>query len=139
MNDNGFPQFFGDDWNRTYAAFRLESERFPGLTAKDSSYSKQEFIDLQRMGLEYGVRIIPEIDIRPLTRLRPSQTRNSKSEVWHGSSGPLQKETYQFVDSLLDEYLSGDNPVFIGDLHIGTDEYNKEKKPNNTATSQTVI
>ena len=47
----------------TYAAFRLESERFPGLTAKDGSYSKQEFIDLQRMGLEYGVRIIPEIDI----------------------------------------------------------------------------
>lgn len=49
LNDNGFPQFFGDDWNRTYAAFRLESERFPGLTAKDGSYSKQEFIDLQRM------------------------------------------------------------------------------------------
>ena len=23
-----------------------------------------------------------------------------------------KKETYQFVDSLLDEYLSGDNPVF---------------------------
>ena len=45
LNDNGFPQFFGDDWNRTYAAFRLESERFPGLTAKDGSYSKQEFID----------------------------------------------------------------------------------------------
>ena len=55
LNDNGFPQFFGNDWNRTYAAFRLESERFPGLTAKDGSYTKQEFTDLQRMGMAYGV------------------------------------------------------------------------------------
>lgn len=34
LNDNGFPQFFGDDWNRTYAAFRLESERFPGTDSQ---------------------------------------------------------------------------------------------------------
>lgn len=34
LNDNGFVQFFDNDWNKTYAAFRLESERFPGLTAK---------------------------------------------------------------------------------------------------------
>ena len=38
----------------TYAAFRLESERFPGLTAKDGSYTKQEFSNLQRMGMSYG-------------------------------------------------------------------------------------
>lgn len=31
LNDNGFVQFFGNDWNRTYSAFRLESDRFPGL------------------------------------------------------------------------------------------------------------
>ena len=29
LNDNGFVEFFGNDWNKTYAAFRLESERFP--------------------------------------------------------------------------------------------------------------
>lgn len=46
LNDNGFPQFFENDWNKTYAAFRLESERFPGLTSKDGSYTKKEFIDL---------------------------------------------------------------------------------------------
>ena len=40
LNDNGFPQFFDNDWNKTYAAFRLESERFPGLTSKDGSYTK---------------------------------------------------------------------------------------------------
>ena len=31
LNDNGFPQFFENDWNKTYAAFRLESERFPWI------------------------------------------------------------------------------------------------------------
>lgn len=29
LNDNGFVEFFDNDWNRTYSAFRLESERFP--------------------------------------------------------------------------------------------------------------
>ena len=128
LNDNGFPQFFGDEWNRTYAAFRLESERFPGLTAKDGSYSKQEFIDLQRMGLEYGVRIIPEIDI-PAHSLAFAHYKPEIASRKYGMDhlDLYKKETYQFVDSLLDEYLSGDNPVFIGDLHIGTDEYNKKE------------
>ena len=39
-----------------------------------------------------------------------------------------KEETYRFVDALLDEYLSGEEPVFIGpDVHIGTDEYNKKE------------
>ena len=36
LNDNGFVQFFDNDWNKTYAAIRLESERCPGLPAKNS-------------------------------------------------------------------------------------------------------
>lgn len=36
-----------------------------------------------------------------------------------------KKEVYDFLDTLFDEYLSGDHPVFVGpDVHIGTDEYN---------------
>ena len=36
-----------------------------------------------------------------------------------------KKEVYDFVDSLFDEYLSGEDPVFVGPVvHIGTDEYN---------------
>ena len=139
LNDNGFPQFFGDDWNRTYAAFRLESERFPGLTAKDGSYSKQEFIDLQRMGLEYGVRIIPEIDI-PAHSLAFAHYKPEIASRKYGMDhlDLYKKETYQFVDSLLDEYLSGDNPVFIGACTSVPTNITR-KKPNNTATSQTVI
>lgn len=30
LNDNGFVEFFNNDWNQTYAAFRLESDCFQG-------------------------------------------------------------------------------------------------------------
>ena len=31
LNDNGFKQFFGHDWSKTYAAFRLESDTYPEI------------------------------------------------------------------------------------------------------------
>jgi len=129
LNDNGFPQFFDNDWNKTYAAFRLESERFPGLTAKDGSYSKEEFKELQRMGMAYGVNIIPEIDI-PAHSLAFAHYKPEIGSKEYGMDhlNLYNEETYRFVDALLDEYLSGDEPVFIGpDVHIGTDEYNKKE------------
>ena len=129
LNDNGFPQFFNNDWNMTYAAFRLESERFPGLTAKDGSYTKREFSDLQRMGIDYGVNVIPEIDVPAhslaFTHYKPEIGSN---EYGMDHLDLYKDETYHFLDTLFDEYLSGEHPVFIGpDVHIGTDEYNKKE------------
>ena len=129
LNDNGFPQFFENDWNKTYAAFRLESERFPGLTAKDGFYTKKEFTELQRMGMAYGVNIIPEIDI-PAHSLAFTHYKPEIGTQEYGMDhlDLYKEETYKFVDVLLDEYLSGEEPVFIGpDVHIGTDEYNKKE------------
>lgn len=129
LNDNGFSQFYGDDWNRTYAAFRLQSERFPGLTAKDGSYSKQEFTELQRLGMEYGVNVIPEIDV-PAHSLAFAHYKPDIASQEYGMDhlDLYKEETYAFVDTLLDEYLGGDHPVFVGpDVHIGTDEYNKKE------------
>lgn len=129
LNDNGFPAFYDNDWNKTYAAFRLESERFPGLTAKDGSYSKKEFTELQLMGMEYGVNVIPEIDI-PAHSLAFAHYKPEIGSVEYGMDhlDLYKKETYEFVDTLLDEYLCGENPVFVGpDVHIGTDEYNKKE------------
>lgn len=76
LNDNGFPQFFGDDWNRTYAAFRLGKRTLSGLTAKDGSYSKQEFIDLQRMGWNTVCVSFPKLIFPPTHS--PSPTTNPK-------------------------------------------------------------
>ena len=130
LNDNAFKQYFEHDWNKTYAAFRLESEFFPGLTSRDGYYTKKEFIDFQLMADSLGVEIIPEIDVPAhslaLTHYRPEI---GSEEYGMDHLDLFKPETYQFVDSLFREYLEGRNPVFVGKrLHIGTDEYSNKKK-----------
>lgn len=131
LNDNGFVEFFDNDWNKTYAAFRLESERYPGLTAKDGSYTKAEFRDFQKMAATYGVNVIPEIDVPAhslaFTHYNPRLAADNKA---YGMDhlDLYKQEVYDFVDSLFDEYLSGEDPVFVGpEVHIGTDEYNQKE------------
>ena len=63
LNDNGFNDQFEGSWDDTYAAFRMESDYFPGLTAIDGSYSKQEMRNLIRYAKKMGVEIIPEFDV----------------------------------------------------------------------------
>lgn len=130
LNDNGFKAFFENDWNKTYAAFRLESSTFPGLAAADGYYTKQEFIDLQKLAEDRFVEIIPEIDA-------PAHTlafTHYKPEIGSKEYGMdhldlFNPETYRFMDALWKEYLEGDHPVFRGKrVHIGTDEYSNKNK-----------
>lgn len=130
LNDNGFKQFFGHDWGRTYAAFRLECDTYPGLTARDGYYTKREFIDFQEEAASRFVEIIPEIDA-------PAHTlafTHYKPEIGSQEYGMdhldlFNPETYKFMDGLFKEYLEGDKPVFCGPrVHIGTDEYSNKKK-----------
>lgn len=128
LNDNGFVQFFDNDWDKTYAAFRLESDYFPELTAKDGHYTKKEFIALQKEGMAYGINIVPEIDV-PAHSLAFSHFRKSLGSKKYGMDhlDLFNPEIYPFLDSLFREYLQGPDPVFIGpEVHIGTDEYSKE-------------
>lgn len=128
LNDNAFPQYFDNDWDKTYAAFRLESNLFPELTAKDGFYTKKEFIALQQQGMAYGINIVPEIDV-PAHSLSFSHFRKSLGSVKYGMDhlDLFNPEIYPFLDSLFSEYLGGPEPVFIGpEVHIGTDEYSKE-------------
>ena len=130
LNDNGFKQYFEHNWDKTYAAFRLESETYPGLTARDGSYSKKEFIDFQKQAASNFVEIIPEIDVPAhslaLTHYKPEI---GSKEYGMDHLDLFKPETYEFVDALFKEYLEGDNPVFVGRrVHIGTDEYSNAKK-----------
>ena len=130
LNDNGFKQYFEHNWDKTYAAFRLESETYPGLTARDGSYSKKEFIDFQKQAASNFVEIIPEIDVPAhslaLTHYKPEI---GSKEYGMDHLDLFKPETYVFVDALFKEYLEGDNPVFVGKrVHIGTDEYSNAKK-----------
>ena len=130
LNDNGFKQYFEHNWDKTYAAFRLESETYPGLTARDGSYSKKEFIDFQKQAVSNFVEIIPEIDVPAhslaLTHYKPEI---GSKEYGMDHLDLFKPETYEFVDALFKEYREGDNPVFVGKrVHIGTDEYSNAKK-----------
>ena len=130
LNDNGFKQYFEHNWDKTYAAFRLESDTYPGLTARDGSYSKKEFIDFQKQAASNFVEIIPEIDVPAhslaLTHYKPEI---GSKEYGMDHLDLFKPETYEFVDALFKEYLEGDNPVFVGKrVHIGTDEYSNAKK-----------
>ena len=130
LNDNGFKQYFEDDWMKTYAAFRLESDTYPGLTARDGFYTKQEFIELQKQAEECFVEIIPEIDV-PAHSLAFTQYKPEIGSKEYGMDhlDLFNPETYRFLDGLFKEYLEGEEPVFRGkQVHIGTDEYSNKKK-----------
>ena len=130
LNDNGFKQYFGNDWDKTYAAFRLESELFPELTAKDGSYGKDEFRQFQKDAAKMGVNIIPEIDI-PAHSLAFAHYRKEFGSEKYGMDhlDLFNENLYPFLDSLFTEYLEGEDPVFVGkQINIGTDEYSNAEK-----------
>ena len=129
LNDNGFNYWFGDDWGKTQQAFRMESDFFPGLTAKDGHYTKQEMRDLIRYAANLGVEIIPEIDVPAhalsFTTYRPSLAKPEFGMDHLDITNPAVNE---FIDSLFTEYVAGPDPVFCSPrVHIGTDEFNNSK------------
>ncbi|MEG0163581.1 MAG: family 20 glycosylhydrolase, partial [Mucinivorans sp.] len=131
LNDQTFPQFYSNEWDQVPAAFRLESETFPGLASPEGHYTKEEFKNLQILAENNFVNIIPEIDA-------PAHTlafTHYKPEIGSKEYGMdhldlFNPETYKFMDALIKEYLGGDDPIFRGEyFHIGTDEYsNKDPK-----------
>lgn len=130
LNDNGFKQYFEHNWDKTYAAFRLESDTYPGLAARDGSYSKKEFMNFQKQAASNFVEIIPEIDI-PAHSLAFAHYKPEIGSKEYGMDhlDLFNPETYTFMGALFKEYLEGDDPVFVGKrVHIGTDEYSNAKK-----------
>lgn len=125
LNDNGFKQYFDDDWMQTPSAFRLECDTYPGLAAKDGHYTKAEFRTLVKEAAAQFVDIIPEIDapghVLAFTQHKPSLASEKYGMDHFDIFNP---EVYTFMDNLFKEYLSGKDPVFAGKyVHIGTDEY----------------
>ena len=128
LNDNAFHWFYNGDWSRTPAAFRMESNWFPGLTARDGHYTKKDFIALQELADSVGVEILPEIDVPAhclaLTRFRPDLV---SKDYPPDHLDLLNPNTITFCDSVFTEYLEGKNPVFRGKyVHVGTDEYSNK-------------
>ena len=130
LNDNGFKQFFGNDWDKTPAAFRVECDTYPGLAARDGYYTKKEFVELQKYAESLGVEIIPEIDV-PAHCLAFTHYKPELASDKYGADhlDLFKDETYEFFDKLFAEYLGGKEPVFRGRrVNIGTDEYSNADK-----------
>lgn len=110
-----------DKGANNYSAFRLESD-VEGLTATDGYYTKDEYRAYQKRMLEYGIEVITEIDTPA-----HSACFNNVNPDYMLDSGHLdisKPEVIQFVKDLFDEYMTGDDPVFVSKrVHIGTDEY----------------
>ena len=130
LNDCGDHRYYNSNWDETYAAFRIESEYFPELTAKDGFYTKKDFHDFILYAKKMGVEIIPEIDT-PSHSLCFSQYRPSLASKDYGKNHLELRnpELRPFLDSLYAEYLGGPDPVFCCPrMHIGVDEYSNKDK-----------
>ena len=80
--------------------------------------------------MNYGIEIIPEIDV-PAHSLCFSQYMPEIGSEKYGMDhlDLFSSKTYDFLDGLFKEYLEGDDPVFCGKrVHIGTDEYSNEDR-----------
>ncbi len=116
-----------DDGVNGYSAFRLESD-VKGLTSTDGYYTKDEYRQYQKDMLEYGVTVITEIDT-PFHSSCYAKAENPPPFLPdnYRCLDISKPETLEFVKNLFDEYLTGDDPVFVGKVvHIGTDEYPRE-------------
>lgn len=129
LNDNAFAKYFNFNWDKTPAGFRLENHSFPGLTSTDGHYTKQQFIALQKKAQRYGISIIPELDVPAhalsIVKAIPEIGSDKYGRDHLDLSNPKTKVV---VEKIFKEYISGANPVFIGEeVHIGTDEYDKKE------------
>jgi hexosaminidase len=121
FNDNEGNGGTSTDWMHKYAAFRLNSPRFPGLAARDGSYTKQDIRALQNLAQEYAITITPEIDAPAhdlaLTQYRPDLASSAGSKELLDLNNP---KTYTFLNAIWNEFL----PWFDSkQVDIGADEY----------------
>ncbi|MBR0231189.1 MAG: family 20 glycosylhydrolase [Clostridia bacterium] len=122
-----------DDNGQVNTGFRLESD-VPGLSSvvngEKRYYTKDEYRAYQKRMLEYGITVVTEIDtpahsgaFYTITEGAPAMLNERFLDI----TDEHRDETVEFVKKLFDEYLTGDDPVFVGKtVHIGTDEYDRE-------------
>jgi hexosaminidase len=119
-----------------WSAFRLNSEKYPGLAAKES-HTKADVQRLQKFCTKYHIMLVPEIDMpahaSALTDYKPEiafSCESMRKARWQGDSANnagkawaidvTRPEVRQWLKGLLDEFMPWfDGPYF----HIGGDEY----------------
>ncbi len=115
--------------------WRIESRRFPKLTETGPFYTHQEIREVVEFARVRGVAVVPEIDmpghVTAILAAYPELSCSGQpvSLAEHGGIFPIilcpgKEETFQFVESLLEEIL----PLFPDPrFHIGGDEAPKSE------------
>ena len=121
FNDNELHVGNDPNWMHKYAAFRLNSPHFPGLAAKDGSYSEADIRALEQVAKAYHVTITPEIDAPAhalaFTQYRPALASQQYSKEFLDLSNPA---TFTFLNDIWNTFL----PWFdASQVSIGADEY----------------
>lgn len=119
--------FSDEAFGGSYAAFRIQSDVFPGLAAKDFSYSKKEIRELQDFAASYGVTITPEFDMPGHARCFTNYWPDCMLKGFPNYVDVTNPKTIENLKRLLDEMI----PLFDApDIHIGTDEYRVGDRPD---------
>lgn len=124
---NEFHCHINDNGGEQNAAFRVESKLFPEINSSlnpDEVYSQEAYRDFQKRAASRGVKVITEIDSpahSAFVALHDASLMKDSSHI--NVSNP---DAVEFMKSLFDEFLDGEDPVFQGDeFNIGIDEYPK--------------
>ena len=123
LNDNEIGVGDSPDWMHKYAAFRLNSDRFKGLAARDGSYTWEDMRELQDVARQYAITITPEIDTPAhalaFTQYRPAIANKQDSKELLDLKNP---QSYTFMNAIWNEFL----PWFDArQVSIGADEYQR--------------
>jgi hexosaminidase len=103
-----------------YSAVRVESEVFPGLSARDLCYSKTEIREFVAFAKGYGITVTPEFDMpghaTPFVKYFPDCAVKNNPDHLDVRNPKTLEVMKKFVDEMI--------PLFEApDFHIGTDEY----------------
>ncbi|MBR2650234.1 MAG: discoidin domain-containing protein, partial [Clostridia bacterium] len=123
INDNGGEQDY---------AFRLESKLYPEINSNlpsDEIYTQEAYRAFRKNALDYGVTVITEIDTPAhsgFVKLYDESLMLDKSHI--DLSGDNYDRSIAFVQSLINEFVDGDDPVIGAKrVHIGMDEYGSNR------------
>ncbi len=109
------------------------------MTSTDVFYTKDEFRNFIKDSRKMGVDIVPEFDTPAhslaLTKVRPDLAMKDTSVARHWDHLDLDTmydESLAFTQSIFNEYMTDDDPVFDQDtiVNVGTDEYDGKYAEN---------
>ena len=126
-----------------YRAFRLENRTFPEVNTKirnrygifglsDGVWSQDEYREFQRrLRDDWGVQVINEIDVPAHSWIFGEITEGGPpmlptNQTMMDLRPDYLQQTLDFVFKLFEEFIGGDDPVFLSPrIHFGSDEYDR--------------